>query len=334
MKRAIISIPLAAALFSCATGTSTKQDLSGGQPRAAAETTAGEAGEQAPQEQEAEADYVRLYRDAARDITLSLAGAPSGTVKGKQPGTPYTVRALRTDGSAAQGLAVTVQYPVSRENDDVTYGSALLVTADDGTASFTPPPPAQAMSAELRFFPALPEIAVDADSAQAELEGIAAEKTLSVPYKVRTDYLAKGGSIALVDYSSSGRPVTDNSMSSSALLAALMRKGYVGIGNADFTRQITGDRSGLYSAAKSLFGGASSFLIYGTVKYSQPPHKTDSGYAAGIMVEIACMDMRDGSTMYSATQEYTATSAQEQGLIGALRAKMAEDMAERLYYSM
>ena len=272
-----------------------------------------------------------IYFQKIENLKLKLISYPNDTTKKKEFSEAYKIQItnLEEQNSIQEAVEIRIKYPKSKENAIIKYDELTVKTNSDGT---------------LDFLPEIPEIAVDdfitftfdcpSQIKNEKIEKLLQEKTISAPYKVKTDYLSKGGAISLVDYSANGKVVTNNSLSSSALLTALMKKGYRGVGNADFTSEITGDRSTIYPHAKKLFHNSSSFLIYGTVKFSQAPEKKENLFYGAIIAEITCINMENSSIMLTCTKEYSDSAPQEAGLISKLRTQMAEDLAQRLYYSM
>ena len=274
------------------------------------------------------------YRATVDGVTLSVVSSPKEVIAGQAFAAPYIVKAVNADASAVSGLKLTATYPVSRTdttNKGIQTATETLTTEEDGTVSFSLPLPQRPFNDRVRFSPAV----ADEDAENEQIAALAAEKAVEAPYKVRTRYVRSGGSIALVDYTAAGKPITSNSESSSKLLAELMKKGFVGIGNADFTSQVNaGDRAAVYTAARRLFGNASAYLIYGTVKHAAPVEQTAGGVRATLTADVICLNMNDGSVLYSTRLTESAEAARDSAAITAARVALAKKLSEEIYYGM
>ena len=272
------------------------------------------------------------YQEQVGDVSLSLLSSPKETLSRRAFSAPFVVKAARSDGSPVAGLELSVSYPASRAEDgSIVFGSAAVTTAEDGTAIWAAGTPDAAFSSFVSFAPAL-----NGDlSENGQAVALTRSKAVEAPFKVRTRFMQAGGSLAIVDFSASGAPIRSRSDSSSALLMSLMQKGFVRIGNADFTDQVaSGSREAVYKAAKSLFGSSSAYLIFGTVKYASPVQKTEAGYSCTLLADITCLDMKDGSVLYRTEIEETAVEKQEWSALTQARSAIAKKLSEQIYYGM
>lgn len=261
-------------------------------------------------------------------LTLSVVQTPKEVIAGRIFTQPFSVKALHADGTPAEGLPLTVSYPAEKTAGGISFAHETVLTSQDGTASFTPPKTSFACNSVLSFAPA-------GDTSNKKIEQLIAEKTVTAPYKVKTNKMSTGGSIALVDFTKSGKPVSSDFASSSSLLMTLMKKGFVRIGNAPYISDVAyGDQEAVYKSAKKLFGSLSTFLVYGTVKYASEVEKTDSGYSLTIASEITAIDMKDGSVLYHTTKQTTATDTKEWNVINVARKNLADELADELLYNL
>lgn len=265
-------------------------------------------------------------------ITLSVESSPREISAAKAFATPYVVKATNADGTPAEAIPLTVRFPKERAEDGgIIYNEAEIVTQSDGTASFTPETPLNPCNDVIIFSPKID----DSSLGNERIVSYAQEKSVTAPFLVHTRRLQAGGSIALVDFTQSGTPIRNRSDSSSALLINLMQKGFSRIGNADFTDQVAGgNKDAVYKAAKALFGNASSFLIFGTIKYAEPMQKTDSGIVCTLVADLTCIDMKDGRVLYHSVTEKSATEKQEWSALTAARTALAKDLAVQIFYGL
>lgn len=227
------------------------------------------------------------FRKQISDLNLSVVSSPGLTIKHVPFSKPYTVRALYSDGTPAGNFQITVSYPESRSGESIIYGTSSIKTDTTGTAVFNPPVPDCAFDSHILFQPSIP-------SADPELAKIAAGASVQAPWKVRTDFIGKGGIICLVDCDLKGSP------SSSKLLISMMTSGFTNIGNVDFSKEIkSGNQQAVYDAAHSLVGNSAAFFVYGIVKYAKPVEKTADGFTCELEGDIICLDMKNGKQLYS-----------------------------------
>lgn len=278
--------------------------------------------------QTTEIDYVAEYENTCNNLSINVI-APKETIVGKDFGSPYEISVKDSSSKAINALDICVVYPISRNNDDITYATNIITTDIAGNAQFIPPTPAVSMQTQISFYPA-PNKEVTLDKIKLIIE----KYSVNASYKVHTSMLQKGGAISIVDYDKNGKAITTNSKSSSALLMAMMNCGFKGVGNADFTQQIINDRVNLYTTAHNMLQGNATYLIFGTVRYIKSPTTVETGLEAGIVADISVMNMNDGSIFYHTQKQYTGTAKNETALIDDLRKKMGQDIAQTLYYAM
>ena len=271
---------------------------------------------------------VQLYKQQIEGISLVKVSAPKETSVAKQFSAPYVIKAEKS-GAAVPQLQIAVSYPDSRSENEIIWGLELLTTGDDGTVSFLPPISKNSFNSDIKFYPA-------GDITNPEIEKLALQASLSIPYKVKTNKQNSGGTIAIVDFAQNGKPITSNSVSSSALLMALMRHGFTRIGNADFTNAILKDDSEqVYKVAKSLLGNNSAFLVYGTVKYEQIVTKNDDGtYSCSLIGNISCLNMQDGKLLYSTEEKISVTENKEWDCLPKARNELAEKLSQDILYGL
>ena len=271
---------------------------------------------------------LKLYEEKTGDVKISIVSAPKSTVKGRPFAVPFKIKAVHADGTPASGFEITVSYPDQVSNDEVTFAASLLKTTEDGTVSFDPAAPSKSVRSIVRFYPAFDDGDEDVSSAQLKA-------AVTAPWLVKTDLMKSGGSTALVDFAENGKPITNNSVSSSKLLTSLMRDGFTRIGNADFTKQIvSGDKAAVYKSACSLFGTALSYLIYGTVKFVTPATKTETGWTCTLTADITCLNMKDGSILYQTTRTVTAEDSKQWNVLTKTREALGEELADAVVYGM
>lgn len=271
----------------------------------------------------------KRYKDMVDGIVLTMTAAPKATAKGRAFASPFSVKVTKSaDGTPAENIKLTVRYPAAKADGELQYAETTVTTTASGTADFAPPVPQSALNGTFTAFPA-------GDMSDPNIAAAAQLASVTAAFQVRTDLLQAGGCIAIVDISANGTPITTRSDSSSLVLTEMMKKGFVRVGNIDFTREVvSGDRARVYAAAKPMIGGATAFLIYGTVRYEQPIEKTTGGYVCALAADITCLSMKDGSVLCRMTKTSRATDAKDSQALTKARADLARQITESVYYGL
>ena len=269
------------------------------------------------------------YAKKIEGIKISVESSPKETTKGRAFSSPFVFKAVKADGTPAEGLELSITYPETRINGQESFALVSLTTNSSGTVTFIPATPSYSFDSKINVYPS-------GDITNEKISELASKASVSADYKVKTNLSQAGGTISIVDFTSAGKPIVNNSVSSSNLLMTLMRLGFSRVGNADFSTAIlTGDRDSVYKAAKNLLGGTSSYLIYGTVKYLTPVEATaDKKYTLTLEAEITCLDMKNGSILYETTQTSTVTEDKDWNCINSARKDLAEKLAAKINYGM
>ena len=319
----------AASLLIMSCGTTDSVQKASGEPEIEQEVVVETQPEEVAPEVPAEPTEYELYKNKIDGLSLRLVSAPKATTKGRAFTSPFSVKVTKSvDGTPAEGVELLAVYPVSRKGDEIQYGETKITSNGNGTANFTPPVPKIAVNGTVSIFPA-------GDISNEEIRAAAKLSEVTAAYQVRSNLLQSGGCIALVDYAQNGSPITNNSVSSSNLLTELMKKGFVRIGNIDFTKEVdSGDKATVYAAAKPMIGSSSSYLIFGTVKYEQVITQVEDGYSCTLVGDVTCMNMKDGSVLYHTTKSASALDAKDWNVLPKARAELAAQLAEAIYYGL
>ena len=270
-----------------------------------------------------------LYKSKIDGISLRLASAPKATSKGKAFPSPFSVKVTKTvDGTPAEGVELTVVYPISKKDDEIHYGETKIVSNGNGTANFTPPVPQISVNGSVTIFPS-------GDTSDEDIANAVKLASVTAAYQVRSNLMQSGGCLAIVDYAQNGTPITNNSVSSSNLLTELMKKGFVRVGNIDFTKEVvSGDKNRVYNTAKPMIGTSSSYLIFGTVKYEQVITKTETDYTCTLVGDITCLNMKDGAVLYHTIKTATASDEKDWQVLPKARENLAKQLADAIYFGL
>ncbi len=277
--------------------------------------------EPAPPPVPAEGEQAAPPASLLPDLVLEAGAAPAQVRAGQEFSSPFTATVTHgADGTPAEGVMVTVSYPAGRIDDDVSFATTTLTTDGRGLVAFTPPSTDFTCDSHVAF----------------SVESMTGTKSVSVPYKVRTDRHNKGGTISILDYTKDGRPVRDNSRSASALLTAFLRNGFSNVGLIDFVNEIhSGNQARVYQAAKDILADGSNFFVYGTVKYNGDIVRDGSTYTIPLVGEITCLDMSSGRQLYHTMVEVVGTGSSEwAALDNARNGLYGPEAARRIIYGM
>ena len=158
--------------------------------------------------------------------------------------------------------------------------------------------------------------------------------SIDLPYLVATNMKASGGSIAIVDFSKAGKPITSNSETSSAVLTELIKKGFTRIGNCDFVNEVVSKNdAAVQRSASELFGKSVTYLVYGTVKYDTI-EKVDAGVHVVLRAELKVRHILQNKELMATTIVSEATEKSEWAAINAARKKLAYTASNQILYGM
>lgn len=276
------------------------------------------------------ANHLNDYMQVLQNTVLKAQNVPDETQNGSSFSSAFTALITDTNGKPLANKSISVKYPSTVKDGEPVYALKDLQSDENGIVSFTAPVPEFSCSTQLLFF-------LTPSTMDKEVLEYAEQHALQFPFKVRTNKRTSPLSIAVLDYNTSGKPVTNNSLSSSALLKAVYRRGFRSAGNSDFINEInSGDTEKLYKNASALFRGTIKYLIFGTVKYVQPIEKTEAGlYKAVMQADISVMEMGSGKIILHKVMPLSAEDKSEWNVLDIIRNKIfAPEMADSLYYGL
>lgn len=265
------------------------------------------------------------FKEKIAGIDFTVVSAPKQTVKKVPFASSFVVNVKTSSGEPAADFPVTVSWPVSRDGDAIAYQTKNVRTDADGNVSFSPDAPSCSFDDRITFYPT----PVSSDPA---LMQAAYDAGTAVPYKVRSDYARMPGVIYVFDFNEDGRPGTN----SQYLLRELINSG-VRIGNSPIptSSYLTKPVESLYRATYNIVGNAYAFMICGTVKYVKPIEAGDGGkYSCQLAADVSCVNMKDGSILYTTEQTYTAAAESKYKALDNCRKALAAKTAHAILYGM
>lgn len=267
----------------------------------------------------------KQFKQKIADIDFSIKSSPKQTTKKTAFASAYVVKVTDASGTPVPDLSVTISCPASRTNDSITYETKVLNTDADGLITFMPETPAFSFDDKLTFYPT--PVSSDPSIMQAAFAA-----GITAPYKVVTDYARKPGVIYVFDFNENEKPGTN----SQYLLRELINSG-VRVGNSPIptSSYLSKTVDSLYKATYSIVGSAYSFMICGSVKYVKPVEKNEDGkFVCQLVSDIQCIDMKDGSVVYTTQQTQTTAAESKYKAVDDCRQLLAVKTAHAILYGM
>lgn len=263
------------------------------------------------------------FESALSAYSFEVTSKPSVPVKGKAFNKPFAVKILH-NGKPAAGTNVCVTYPAIASDGGKISAKKIIASNADGIVSFESPAYNATVNSVLTF-------SLDLDPALSELVNL---PKAEIPFKVMTNMRASGGSIAIVDFSKADKPITTNSETSSAVLTALINRGFTSIGNCDFTTEVaSGSDAKVQKAAQELFGGSVTYLVYGTIKYVTAD-KVDEGYKIVLKTDVKVRNVKLNRELVVCNFETTGVAKSEWAALNSCRKAIAEQIADSIMFGM
>ncbi len=263
------------------------------------------------------------FESALAAFSFEVTSKPSTPVKGKAFNKPFAVKVFNNN-KAVSGVNVCVTYPSVASDGSKIISSKVIASSADGTVSFESPAYGDTINSYVTF-------TLNLDPALSELVSL---PKAEIPFKVMTNMRASGGSIAIVDFSKTDKPITSNSETSSAVLSALINRGFTSIGNCDFTTEVaSGSDAKVQRAAQELFGGSVTYLVYGTIKYVTAD-KVDEGYKIVLKTDVKVRNVKLNRELVVCNFETASVAKSEWAALNSCRKAIAEQIADSIMYGM
>ncbi|MGN0740081.1 MAG: hypothetical protein ACI4LX_07910 [Treponema sp.] len=282
-----------------------------------------------PAEQKKDESF-SLIKKQLQNLKITLVSSANIPAAGTAFKIPYVVNVKDKDGKPCPDFSLNVTYPVSKNENAVNFGSAQIVTDENGNASFKPDTISTSMNSTVIFEPAL-------TNNNPQLVQLARQVALEVPCKVKFSIVKQGIVINLVDYSENGKMILNSPLSTSSnLVGEFWRAGYTSAQNADFHTAIDGGSEAVYAAAKNLFQGGSYFkyIIYGKVKYASEITEVEGGYSLSLTGTATVIDYSTGKEYFTTTKTATVIDKNKWNILKACQTQLAKELADELFYSM
>jgi hypothetical protein len=265
------------------------------------------------------------FKNKISGIDFSVSSAPKQTTKNVSFASPYIVNVKDSSGCGIPDFSVTVSWPFSRTDDSIVYETKILSTDKNGSLVFTPDIPKYSFDDSITFYPT-------PVSSEPTILQAAFAAGISAPYEVRTDYAKKTGVIYVFDFDENGKAGTN----SQYLLREFINSG-IRIGNSPIatSNYLSKPIESLYKATYNIVGNAYAFMICGSIKYVKPVEANDDGkYVCQLEADISCIDMKDGSVVYSTHQTESAAADSKYKVVDTCRNSLAAKTAHAVLFGM
>lgn len=268
-----------------------------------------------------------IFIKSLEGITISKVSSPKEISKGRSFSDPFVFSAKKADGSALEGFALTLEYPVSKSLDGISFEKTDFITDAEGNIYFTPQQTAFAVKTRVNVYPTPIS---DDPSLSERLKPY----TASADWKVKSDIASKGAVLFIWDYNEKDRPVNN----SYNIQAEFRGRGITMVGNGPVNEtSYIGKPKALYKDTYDIIGGTQyGYLIYGTIKFEQPVTENEdgSGYFCLLKAEIEAVSMKNGSKIYSSAITYESKGKNWNECVSKGKDKLSQLVVDDLIYGL
>lgn len=257
------------------------------------------------------------------DVAIKFTSTPKIANINRDFSSAYTFTVTK-DGTPVSDYPVTISYP-SAKNETISYSTINVVTAEDGSYSFTPDKPVFAASTKLTVYP------TPIDDSE-NLLNAALEHKAQADWKVKSDVINKGAVLFIWDFNEKNRPINN----SYDVLSEFRTRGMTMVGNAPIneTSYIGKPLNTLYKENYEIIEDAYGYLICGTIKFTKPVEACDDGYLCSLIAEIQAVNMKNGKKVFESTFTHEATGANWNKCVTKCKEELAEEIVDALVYGL
>jgi hypothetical protein len=268
-----------------------------------------------------------IFIKSLEGITISKVSSPKEISKGRSFSDPFVFSAKKADGSALEGFALTLEYPVSKSLDGISFEKTDFITDAEGNIYFTPQQTTFAVKTRVNVYPTPIS---DDPSLSERLKPY----TASAEWKVKSDIASKGAVLFIWDYNEKDRPVNN----SYNIQAEFRGRGITMVGNGPVNEtSYIGKPKALYKDTYDIIGGTQyGYLIYGTIKFEQPVTESEdgNGYFCLLKAEIEAVSMKNGSKIYSSVITYESKGKNWNECVSKGKDKLSQLVVDDIIYGL
>ena len=260
-------------------------------------------------------------------ISVQKVSSPKEISKGKNFAAPFVFSVTKADGTPAEGFALTLEYPASKTEGQISFNKTELITDAEGKISFTAEQPSFAVKTTVKVYPT----PISEEPSLAErLKPFTAE----ADWKVKSDLAAKGAVLFVWDFNEKDRPVNN----SYNIQAEFRSRGITMVGNGPIGEtSYIGKPKALYKDTYDIIGGSAyGYMIYGTIKFDQPVTalEDESGYYCVMKADIQAVSMKNGELIYSSVTTYESKGKNWNECVSKGKEKLAELVVSDIIYGL
>ena len=277
---------------------------------------------------------IKDFIELCSEFKINKIAEPEIITAGSSFKSYYVIQVKDSDDNAASDFPIGIKFPIKKdENGLIIFDIIYKRTDKNGNLFFLPPPSKNAFDSTITFFF---ETKNKSQIFLKQIENEILQNSVSFPFKVKTALCTKGGAIALVDFSSDNQPIINNSISSSALLISLYKKGFSNVGNfPDIINEvITNDSETIFKNAKQVLY-RNAFFIYGTIKYNgEIKLNTENKTEVSLLAKVRCFNMENNETFFETEIYETGHGKDEMLALKDAREKIADNISEKMLFGM
>ena len=268
-----------------------------------------------------------IFIKSLEGISVQKVSSPKEISKGRNFAAPFVFSVTKADGTPAEGFALTLEYPASKSEGQISFNKTELITDAEGKISFTAEQPSFAVKTSVKAYPT----PVSEDPSLAErLKPYTAE----ADWKVKSDLAAKGAVLFVWDFNEKDRPINN----SYNIQAEFRSRGITMVGNGPIGEtSYIGKPKALYKDTYDIIGGSAyGYMIYGTIKFEQPVTalEDESGYYCIMRADIEAVNMKNGEVIYSSVTSYESKGKNWNECVSKGKEKLAELVVSDIIYGL
>ena len=316
-KTILVTLALSVILTACATT----------QPAGHSEPTESATKQEKPRkhnETAAETPEDKFFKSLS-GITIQTVSSPKEITNGKAFAAPFIFN-VNKNGEALADFPVTITYPSSRTADGLTFATKDVKSDENGNITFEAEKMDFAANTKVKVYPT----PISDNAALLErLKPFTAE----ADWKVKSNLATKGAVLFVWDFNEKDRPVNNYTQ----VQGEFRSRGITQVGNGPINEtSYIGKLKALYKDTYNTIGTIYGYLIYGTVKFTEPVTALEdgSGYTCTLKSEIIGIDMKNGAQLYSSEITYESKGKNWNECVSKGKDKLAELIVNDIIYGL
>lgn len=254
-------------------------------------------------------------------INFSVLQTPKAADYGKPFASSFIIQVKDSSGAVKADYPVTIEFPISHQNDKIEYGTYNTVTDAAGKILFKPTNTEFTVNSEIHFYPT--PVSSKKSTVQA-----AKKAGTSTKFQIKSKLLSKGAILFIWEFNEKNKPTTN----CYSVLSELQKKGATA-GNAPLNQEsyISASTETIYKKNYEIVQNNFGFLIGGTVKYESPLAKDADGlWNCNLTAEIYVIDMTSGKEVFRKNYTASVKDAKSDKAVSNCKTAIAKVIVENL----